>query len=128
MKTYLLLIGAFMSTNLIAYDKVFYCTYQNDECVESNNPIQVNKSDMNELVQQVGKIKKNFIGFVDKDGTTLQFYVDITDKIWLEIPVPEEKGSYGIYINQSVMETIIKNLNEPYLNLKDKLKLNFQTW
>ncbi len=46
MRKIILFLGIFMSTNANAYENVFYCTYQNNECIESNNAINVNESDM----------------------------------------------------------------------------------
>jgi hypothetical protein len=128
MRAWILFFGVVMATNSYAYESVFYCTYQSEECVESNDPISIDKSSMIELIERVGAMEKNFIGFIDKNGTTIQFYVDAINEIWVEIPTPSEQGSYGKQINASEMLAIVKELKEPYVNYKEKLRLEFRSW
>ena len=73
-------------------------------------------------------MKNNFIGLIDADGTTLQFFVDAINEIWMEIPAPSEKGSYGKQIKEAEMRSIIRNLEAPYLTYKKTLNLNFLAW
>jgi hypothetical protein len=58
-----------MESNSCAYENVFYCTYQNNECVESSDPVIIEKGRMLEILEHVGAVKKNFIGFIERDGT-----------------------------------------------------------
>ena len=128
MKVAIFLIGLFIAAPPDIYDRVFYCTYQNDECVESSNPIQVDGSEIGELLERVGRMKTNFVGFVDEDGTALQFFVDDIDEIWVEIPIPSQKGSYGAKIDQSQMQEIVQDLAAPFIDYKTKLDMSFEAW
>lgn len=117
-----------MAINSCAYENVFYCTYQNEECVESSDPVIIEKRRMIELLERVGAVEKNFIGFIDKDGTTLQFYVDAINDVCMEIPTPFEKGSYSKQISEAQMQSIVKNLETPYISYKSSLNLKFRAW
>ncbi len=79
-------------------------------------------------INKVSEIENNFIGFTDKYGTTIQFYVDDIDKIKVEIPIPAEGGSYGSEIKKTDMVAIIKTLREPYIKYKKSLNLKFLAW
>ena len=115
-----------MAINSCAYENVFYCTYQNDEYVESSDPVSIEKDRMVELLERVGAVEKNFIGFIDEDGTSLQFYVDAINDICVEIPTPSEKSSYSKQISEAEMQSIVKNLGTPYISYKSSLNLKFQ--
>lgn len=127
-RAFTLILGIIMAMNSQVYEKVFYCTYQTDECIESSNPVRLEENGLTELLERVGAIEKNFIGFTDEDGITLQFYIDAIDDIWMEIPVQSELGSYGIQINESKMKDIVKNLEAPYFNYKTKFNMSFRAW
>jgi hypothetical protein len=128
MRVWLLFFGVIIAVNSYAYENVFYCTYQSDKCVASSDPVRIEESEIIQLLEQVGAMEKNFIGFTDEDGTTLQFYVDAIDDIWVEIPVPAEQGSYGTQIKESDMQAIVRDLKAPYINYKTKLNLSFRAW
>ncbi|MFA0718709.1 hypothetical protein AB4622_22205 [Vibrio splendidus] len=84
----------------------------------------MSEDDICEKLELVGWHEKNFIGFIDSFNITLQFYVDEVDKIWVEIPVPEENGSYGKHISQEKMVDIVKNIQRS--NTKYIKDLNLQ--
>ena len=128
MKALILVLGLFAAAKSYAYENVFYCTYQTETCVESSAGLSVNKSEIAELVERVGVGQENFIGFVDSHGTTIQFFVDGIDDILLEVPIPDEKGSYGKKINMAEMKSIVGDLESPYLNYIKSLKLVFSAW
>ncbi len=107
---------------------LFYCTYQNNESIESCNTIRVNDEEFHRITSNIIGHEKNFIGFVDDENTTLQFYVEPTDKVWIEIPETKENGSYGAYISNNQMQSIFRNLGQPYCNYKNELQLKFQAW
>lgn len=108
--------------------KVFYCIYQNKKAVDHDEPISVMGIEIPELIEEVTSMKENFIGFVDKDETSLQFFIDDLDEIWMEIPIPAEKCSYGTYIDRKSMQEIVQNLKAPFIDYKEKFNLDPQPW
>ena len=110
------------------YSGVFYCTYQNGNCIEFQKPVKLDTKGISELVALVVEEKENFVGFTDSNGTTLQFIVEDIDVIWVEIPFPEQNGSYGTQIDIEDMQEIIGSLKQPYLAYKAQLGMEFQPW
>lgn len=110
------------------YEKVFYCIYQSDRNVDSNQPVPISKEEMVETLELVGGCEKNYIGFIDSDNVTLQFYVDEINKIWIEIPVVEDQGSYGKHISEKEMIDIVNTLESSFLIYKSKLNLELRKW
>lgn len=110
------------------YQQTFYCIYQTEDSISSDNPQTLKPSEVDSLIEPIGACHKNFIGFIDEAETTLQFYVDGIDDIWVEIPIVEKNGSYGKSISMVEMQSIIKNLEPPFLDYKTKLELSFKGW
>jgi len=119
---------ALVTGSAFGYDAVFYCTYQYAECVPGQSTVKVSPDEMEQLLRRVTALKENFIGFVDSTGTTLQFFVDSPDLIWMEIPVPDEKGSYGKQLSTDEARALIKALEEPYMDYRKRLNLQFVHW
>lgn len=117
-----------LSECAFGYDAVFYCTYQSGECVPGQSAIGVDPEDMGPLLERVMALEENFIGFVDREDTTIQFFVDAPDRIWMEIPVPEEQGSYGIQMSADETKSLIEMLEAPYMDYRKRLNLPFVPW
>jgi len=128
MRVLIFILGITIGQNSIAFDRVFYCIYQDDLCIKSHEPVKIDKPDINGLLNRVSVGEQNFIGFVDEDGVVIQFYVDAPDNIWIEIPSPEEKGSYGKQIHYREMKSIVKDLKPPYMRYIERLDLIFGAW
>lgn len=128
MRALLLILVATIAINAHAYENVFYCTYQIGECTKNSALVRVDEAEMEELLERVGAMKENFIGFIDTDGTVFQFFVDNVDNIWVEIPIPAKKGSFGKQIKKVEMQSIIRNLEPPYIAYKKRLSLTFGAW
>ena len=115
-----------ISMNSYSFEKVFYCAYQIDDCVETPSPIT--KVIIEDLLPIIANGEKNFIGFVDSNDTTFQFYVDDVNKILVEIPVTKEKGSYSKHINEEEFYKLISTLKEPFIDYKKNLGLEYVAW
>lgn len=127
-KIILSLLAMFSNAQAYEYKGVFYCVYQSEECVESSAPINVDKTKINKLLERVLERQKNFIGFVDDSGTTLQFYVDELDKVWVEVPSPADKGGFGKHLSNREVRMLIKALKPPYLEYINTLNLQLEKW
>ena len=108
---------------------VFYCIYEERKCVSSDNPVSMERTDFLQLATMVlTGSKKNFIGFVDKSNTTLQFYLDRPDMVHVEIPVASRRGSLASDISLRRAQDIIASLSPPLSTYESKLDLKFQKW
>lgn len=74
---------------------VFYSDYGREVHVPSNEPVRMDLASLLNLMDQVLVAPDNFLGVVDGRNHTLQFLVNPEQTIWMEIPIPEQKGSYG---------------------------------
>ena len=72
------------------------------------------KEKLLDFAMDVLREEEDFFGIVDPQETTLQFYVEESGDLWVEIPAPEEQGSYGKIITMSELLTIMKVLDVPF--------------
>ncbi len=119
-------ISGVISMQAKSYESVFYCAYQIDECLEEPSPIA--DREVQKLLPVIAERKKNFIGFIDEYGVVLQFYIDDIDKIWVEIPYPKEKGSYGTHLDTDRFFSVAGKLEAPFMRYKNELGLKFRAW
>ncbi len=92
----------------------FYnCRSSGDE-VLSSSPVTFDKDTAISVAQQILREPKDFIGFTDFYGTTIQFHFDESGEIWVEIPFPQKGGSYGKHISLYDVENFIKELPETF--------------
>jgi hypothetical protein len=110
------------------YKKVFFSITQTNEDVSSQSPIEIGPGEIYEYLVDVMQCQNNFIGFTDSEGSTVQFMVNESDKIWLEIPSVEEQGSYGKYITISEMTALVDSLTAPYSKYVKDLNLKLLKW
>ena len=94
----------------------FYSCQSTGDHVPSSDPIVLDKDTAIGVAQQVLREPNDFIGFIDSSGTTIQFYCDESGEIWVEIPNPDEHGSYGKHISRNEVELFIKELPETFTN------------
>ena len=94
--------------------KTFYYCETTGKEIPANNPVFLNKAHAVEIALQVLRESEGFIGFVDRNNTTLQFCGDDSGNVWMEIPVPEKQGSYGKYIELTQIPSAIQSLSETF--------------
>lgn len=108
--------------------KVFYCVHHKAECVSSENPKTMSRQDALAVMKTVVAEKDAFLGFVDSKDVTLQFYAQEPHKIWVEIPTPEMKGSFGTLLSEPKALDVVRNLSGDFEGEKKALGLKFQAW
>ena len=74
---------------------VFYSDYGREVHVPSSEPTRMDLESILRLMDQVLVAPDNFLGVVDQDDHTLQFLVNPEQTVWMEIPAPDQGGSYG---------------------------------
>ena len=73
---------------------LFYDCVALDEAVPSDNPLPATPGKVKAMLTEVLIDEGDFLGIIDEEGTTLQFMKQHAG-IWMEVPDPENEGSYG---------------------------------
>ncbi len=108
--------------------KVFYCVHQKKECVSPDHPVSMPRDAAVSLMKSVATEKDAFLGFTDSKEVTLQFYTRQPHRIWVEIPVPAKKGSYGTLLTEEKALAVIRDLSGDLEAQKAALGLKFESW
>ena len=108
--------------------QLFYCIHSEHNCVDPSAAIPSNNENALAVAEKALSSKDDFVGFTDVHETTLQFYVDGADSVWVDMPVPERKGSYGVHINRAKALQIISRLSPPLSRYRSELHLEFKEW
>jgi hypothetical protein len=124
----LLALVAASCTSVPGDYKVFYCVRQKKECVSPEHPASMPREEAVGLMRRASAEKDAFLGFVDSKDVTLQFYTRQPHKIWVEIPAPEKKGSYGTLLTEEKALAVIQNLSGDLAQQKTALGLKFEAW
>lgn len=107
---------------------VFYCFYATGEEVTSDLPVSLNLEKVTSRLLPKLESDSDFIGIVDANGKTVQFMFHRADNcIWMEIPSPEKRGSYGKYILPFELHDEIKNLPSEF-SVSRFPEMKFQSW
>ena len=107
--------------------KVFYQDYKKNEGPSSSSPKTMTKESILEKIEILNEDEENFFGIIDSNGVTLQFHAYPKPKIWAEVVVKEEKGSYGAKIKYQEVVTIIKDLDGT-IDKNNYSKFEFEPW
>ena len=107
--------------------EVFYLNYKNNEEVPSSSPKKMTKENILEKIEILNEHNDNFFGIIDSNDVTLQFRTNPKSKIWAEIPIAEEKGSYGAEIKYQEVITILKDLDST-IDKNNYSNFEFDSW
>jgi len=108
--------------------QLFYCIHSEHNCVDPSAAIPSNNENALAVAEKALSSKDDFVGFTDVHETTLQFYVDGADSVWVDMPVPERKGSYGVHTNRAKALQIISRVSPPLSRYRSELHLEFKEW
>lgn len=106
--------------------QAFYCCHQTNEYVSPEDACEMDLALAQERALDFLQGADDFFGLIDESGTTLQFATS-GGSIWMEIPVPAERGSYGKHISLAEVGPLIAAL-PAYINLNDFAEMQFQPW
>ena len=126
--SFLLLVATALGADVSHNYKVFYCVHHKAECVSPDNPKAMSREDALLIMKAVVAEKDAFLGFVDSKDVTLQFYTEEPHKIWVEIPAPARKGSFGALLTDAKAFAVIRNLSGDLEGEKKALGLKFRPW
>jgi len=108
--------------------KSFYHFYEDEKEQDPENPIQINHNDIKSQLLDSLKHDGDFFGLVDENNNTLQVIYDSDeDTYWVEIPVPEKKGSYGIVLFYDELIKLLEIL-PPLFDPKSFPDFEFGKW
>jgi hypothetical protein len=132
MRYFLLWLAMIFSAGAAAADtsglRAFYCIHAERSCKETKALVAVSARDAKALAQRALATKDDFVGFVDAQDTTLQFYVESADSILVDMPAPTMQGSYATHMTRAQAEKLIARLAPPLSRYRNQLKLVFAKW
>lgn len=108
--------------------RLFYCIHSERPCKDTAEQVQVSRGDALLLARRALSRKDDFVGFTDPHETTLQFYVEDTDSILVDMPMPQLRGSYATHLNRAQALRLIAGLSSPLSRYRSDLKLTFAKW
>jgi hypothetical protein len=132
MRSFPLLLSIIFSTAAAAADmrdlRLYYCIHSELSCKETTQEIRASPEDAMALARRALSTKDDFVGFTDSHQTSLQFYVEDTDSILVDMPMPQLKGSYATHLNRAQALKLIAGLSPPLSRYRSELKLKFAKW
>jgi hypothetical protein len=94
--------------------QIFYNCQETGDRLDSSAPFPADRDTALSMAQQILRADADFFGIVDDTNTTLQFMVQGA-QIWMEIPAPEKRGSFGQTIAFSELEPTMLSLASPFM-------------
>jgi hypothetical protein len=132
MKIFVLLLSMVLVSVAAAADtnglRFFYCIHAEHSCNETAGEVPVKNGNASLLARRALSTKDDFVGFIDAQQTTLQFYVEDADSILVDMPYPKQKGSYATHLNRAQALRLIVRLSPPLARYRTELKLEFAQW
>ncbi len=108
--------------------RLYYCIHSERPCKDTAEQVPVSRGDALLLAKRALSTKDDFVGFTDPHQTTLQFYVEDTDSILVDMPKPQLRGSYATHLNRAQALKLIASLSSPLSRYRSDLKLTFAKW
>lgn len=97
---------------------VFYATYSTDEHAAPDDEIHAEASALPDLLRKHLRYNGDFFGITDDDGTTLQFMKGGGDRVALDLPDPDEGGSYVQPMTVDQAAELLAQTPPPYAALR----------
>jgi len=107
--------------------KIFYTCYSTDESIEASAARDLASDSLVDVAPRFLKDEGDFFGVIDSDKVVLQFMVESSDLIRLEMPKPQEKGALVKVIGFSQLADTLQSINEP-LSKVDQEGMRFEAW
>ncbi|QDV15430.1 hypothetical protein Pan153_00440 [Gimesia panareensis] len=106
--------------------QAFYCCYNTNEVVSPEEACEMDLDIAGDRILELLQGDDDFFGLIDENDTTLQFLRN-GDLIWMEIPIPDQKGSFGKHIPIDEVGSLIAGL-PARIDLNDFPEMEFQPW
>lgn len=90
--------------------QAFYCCYTTGEQAPTQTPIAIQSDEYLSLAQRVLLQKEDFLGFIDAQDHTVQMMLEVNGGVVLDVPVPEQGGSYVKVIARDALDDFLLQL------------------
>jgi len=106
--------------------RAFYCCNSTNEIVESTDAYEIELDWARNIVFDILRDDGDFFGLTDDAGVTIQFMRE-QDRVWMEIPSPKDRGSFGRHIDILEVGSAITSL-PANLSPREMDGFEFQPW
>ncbi|WP_313578347.1 hypothetical protein [Chishuiella sp.] len=90
--------------------KIFFENYADDLLVETELPLEGSLEQAIEIFHNLPDYDGSYIGFVNRDGNTIQISKYDRFLFLVEIPIYNEQGSYSILFTYYQVKQLIENI------------------
>src|SRR5262245_12050644 len=107
--------------------KIYFTDYGADESLDAKDARAAAKDEILQTMESVLRMPRNFVGVIDENDGTLQFMVNSDNTIRVDLPYPDDRGSY-------VKTADLDECLELVRSIRDRIKkeeirgLKFQQW
>lgn len=90
---------------------VFYSLHDRQQFVSSDKPVDMEPEDIQSGVLAAMEGDGDCLGIIDGRGNVLQFiYDELGDRFWVEIPLLDERASYGRWLPYEACAELLGSL------------------
>lgn len=107
--------------------RMFFTDYCEDKSLPSQEAEARELESILHSMDCVLHMPRNFLGITDSAGTTIQFMVNEDNSIFVDVPAPNEKGSYSMTTDLASCISLVRELNGN-IDLKNYSQLQFAPW
>ena len=107
--------------------KVFYSFQDFNEEKLDDVAVEMELDDAISLLEKM-TVDGDFLGFIDAENNTFQLMYDAEgDAFWVEIPDPDQQGSYGAVFIRDELEPLLSAI-KPIFKAEDYPIFEFEAW
>ncbi len=110
---------------------MLYRVFFSDYCEDKHLPAEkAEASDVESILHSMACVlcvPNNFLGFKDSAGRTIQFVVNDDQSILVDVPMPDEGGSYSMTTDLDACFALVREL-DGNIDPKKHSKLQYGSW
>jgi hypothetical protein len=107
--------------------KLFFTDYGDDESLDAADARVAGKDEILHTMESVLQVPRNFVGVIDENDGTLQFMVNNDKTIRVDLPFPEDRGSYVKTCDLSECLDLVRSIRDR-IKKEEIHGLKFQQW
>jgi hypothetical protein len=107
--------------------KIFFANYCEDEHLPSEEAELRDVDLILDSMDYILHMPDNFLGITDLNDTTIQFMVNKDKTIHVEIPKPQDQGSYTMNLNLQDCLKLVKGL-DGQIDIQKYPEFIFESW
>lgn len=105
---------------------IFYTTYSTNETVAPDDQQKLSKKEIADVMRKQLLHNGDYFGIVDDENATLQFMRGNQDRVWVEVPIVSEQGSYGTHMQLDEAISLVEGISGTVAPLAKSF--TFQSW